>query len=319
MIKGSLNKFKYTSPDGLGYWFDGRIVEHSGIGMEPLKFIEDFGPQQDGSTVRDWRINPRVIQLEIFLEGDSCCETRGEQLAEIINVVRPNRGSNRSRNGWLSFLNDSQILVEIPVFYMQGLTGDYRYNGDIGRWQVSDAVQFYCPDPIWRESHKVVDLVTFEEGSCLGDCLGSSQIVGATDEFCIQSGVFTFFTINYEGTWDGDQIDIALAGRMAEPTIVNTTTGKTIQLDYIISEGQTVLIRIRPEFVTVSDEDGTNLIGSITSLSDLVDFVIESEGEITPTGLNNIIVYFLGGGATTYIELGYWTRHISAYGKPQCV
>lgn len=318
MIKGSLNKFIYTSPDGLQYWFDGRVIEHSGIGMEPLKFIEDFGPQQDGSTVRDWRINPRTISLEIFLEGDACCETRGEQLSTIINTIRPNRGSNRSKNGWLGFLNDSQVLVEIPVFYKQGLTGDYKYNGDVGRWQVSEAVQFYCSDPIWRVSKKNVELVTFEEGSCLGDCIGSSQIVGANDEFCVESGVFIFFTIDYSGTWDGDQIDIALSGLMAEPTIINNTTGKTIQLNYVIPDGETVLIQIRPEFVTVANNKGNNLIGSITSLSDLVDFVIESEGEISPDGLNYIVVYFLGAGSNTSVELGYWTRHISAYGKPQC-
>lgn len=310
MIKGSLNKFIYTSPDGLQYWFDGRVIEHSGIGMEPLKFIEDFGPQQDGSTVRDWRINPRTISLEIFLEGDACCETRGEQLATIINTIRPNRGSNRSKNGWLGFLNDSQVLVEIPVFYKQGLTGDYKYNGDVGRWQVSEAVQFYCSDPIWREKSKEVITVEFTEGACLGDCLGST--------FCITSGIITVFNIEYNGTWDGDQLDIYLAGPMSNIAIENTTTGKTIFLDYTIPDGNSVTISIRPEYVTVIDNNGNNLIGSINSLSDLVDFVLESEGEISPDGINNIIVTVTGTSASTVSEIGYWTRHISAYGKPQC-
>lgn len=307
---GSLNKFKYTSPDGISYWFDGRIVEHAGIGMEPLKFIEDFGPQQDGSTVRDWRINPRTIDINIFLEGDSCCETRGEQLANIINVIRPNRGSNRSRNGWLSFLNDSQILVEIPVFYMQGLTGDFNYNGDVGRWQVADAVRFYCPDPIWRESNKEVITVEFADGVCLGECLG--------DDFCLTSGIISIFNINYSGTWDGDQIDIFLRGPMSNIIIQNTTTNKSIYLNYTIPSGDAVTISIRPEYVTVVDNNGVNLIGSIGSLSDLVDFVLKPSGEITANGTNNIITTFTGSSANTISQIGYWTRHISVYGLPQC-
>lgn len=308
--KSTLNKFRYRSPDGLTYWFDGRLVSHTGIGLQPIKFIEDFGPQQDGSTIRDWRINPRTITLDIFLQGQECCQTRGEQLAEIINILRPNRGASREINGWLDFLNDSGILMEIPVHLSRGPSGDYNYNGDIGRWQVSDTVQFYAADPIWREFEKRVELVDFGTGSCLGDCLGA--------DFCIQSTSFTTFSISYGGTWDGDQIDIFLTGPMANVFIENATTGKIIQLNYTVPSGDSVLIQIRPEFVTVIDSNGTNLIGSISSISDLVDFVIESEGQITPDGVNSILVTQTGTNTNSSIEIGYWERHISAYGLPQC-
>ncbi len=307
---GTLNKFRYRSPDGLVYWFDGRIVSHSGIGLQPIKFIEDFGPQQDGSTVRDWRINPRTISLEIFLQGQECCQTRGEQLAEIINVIRPNRGTSREVNGWLDFLNDNQVLMEIPVHVSRGPSGDYNYNGEIGKWQVSDTVQFYAADPIWREFEKRVDVVDFGKGSCLGDCLG--------DTFCITPTTFTSFSIDYKGTWDGDQIDIFLTGPMANVRIEQVTTGKVIELNYVIPAGGSVLIQIRPEFVTVTNNDGLNLIGSITSISDLVDFVLESEGQITPDGTNSIIVTQSGTDVNSAISIGYWERHISAYGLPEC-
>jgi len=308
--KNTLNKFYYESPDGLRYYFDGRMVSHAGIGLQQIKFIEDFGPQQDGSTVRDWRINPRTIALEIFLQGDSCCQTRGEQLAELINIIRPNRGTSREVSGWLRFFNDASELMEIPVHVSRGPSGDFNYNAEIGKYQVADTVQFYAADPIWREFEKKNQVVDFGEGSCLGDCLG--------DDFCIISTTFTSFAITYGGTWDGDQIDIFLTGPMANIAITNSTTGKTIELNHVIAVGDSVLIQIRPEFVTVTDNNGNNLIGSITSISDLVDFVLVAEGQITSNGENLIIVTQTGVNSNSAIEIGYWERHISAYGLPQC-
>jgi len=145
MKRRGINQFYYESPDGLRYYFDGRLQGHSNLGIPPVKFIEDYGPQQDGTTVRDWRINPRTIELDIFLQGDYCCGTRGEQLAELINTIRPNRGATRDEPGWLRFFDDASVLMEIPVHVLQGPNGNYKYNGDVGLYQVADAVQFYAP------------------------------------------------------------------------------------------------------------------------------------------------------------------------------
>lgn len=317
-----INKFMYESPDGLRYWFEGRVTSHNNLGLTSLKFIEDYGPNQHGSTVRDWRMNARTITLEIFLQGDTCCGTRGEQLAELINIIRPNRGTTDDVNGWLRFLNDSNILVEIPVFVLQGPSGDFDYGGNVGKYQVLDSVQFYAFDPIWREYEKIVINVDLETDliSCLDNCLdysGSTTLSG----FCLvpTSYVNLEVDINYTGTWDADQIDIKLVGPMKNPIISNETTGKEIELEYDIPAGDYVIIRLRPEFVTVLDNNGNNLIGSITSISDLVDFVLKSPGSITPTGLNDLRVIAVESDVLqTQIEISYWTRHISAYGSPQC-
>lgn len=322
MVQRSLNQFYYESPDGFRYYFDGRIQSHSNTGLPPLKFIEDFGPQQDGSTVRDWRINPRTIEMDIFLQGDYCCGTRGEQLAEIINIIRPNRGTTRDVPGWLRFHNDNAVLMEIPVHVLRGPSGDYNYNGNVGRWQVSDAVQFYAADPIWREYAKrsIVVVLDTDTESCLDDCLDYTADADA-DSFCLVPTTFVNQTINvnYTGTWDGDQIDIYLTGPMENPIITNQTTGDTIELDYIIPSSDVVTITIRPEYVSVLDNNGNNLIGSITSISDLVDFVLKCPGEITPTGLNVLTIAALNSDInTTELRVDYWVRHISVYGNPQC-
>ena len=321
--KVALNRFYYESPDGLRYDFYGRIISHSNIGLLPLKFIEDFGPNQNGSTVRDWRINPRTITLEVFLQGDYCCGTRGEQLAELINIIRPNRGTTDDIPGWLRFFNDNGILVEIPVHVLKGPTGDFDYAGGIGNDQVLDAVQFYAADPIWRNYEVNTEIVDFSElESCLPMCLASSLL--STDGACLIASSYAnqTFYLDYDGTWDGDQITITIRGPLNNPVITNQTIDKTIELDYNIPTGDYVIITIRPEYVTVLDNNGNNLIGSITSISDLVDFVIKSPGSITPTGENIINVTGLQSSFEdpnpTTIQIDYWTRHISAYGSPEC-
>lgn len=317
----TFNHFYYESPDGLRYYFDGKLQAHAGLGLIPIKFIEDYGPQQDGTTVRDWRMNPRTIDLDIFLQGDNCCGTRGEQLAELINIIRPNRGTTRDVPGWLRFFNDGVILMEIPVHVIHGPSGDYKYNGDIGRYQVSDGVQFYAADPIWREYEVRSIVTTFEEvEGCLDTCLDFRDDADESS-FCLPmtSALLASIDVDYTGTWNGDQIDIVLYGPMENPIVQNVTQGTRIELLYTIPAGDYVTITIRPEYVLVEDNNGTNLIGSISNISDLVDFVFLSPGQVTPTGLNVITVFaFEPDLVESQIDISYWVRHISAYGNPQC-
>lgn len=364
-----LNRFHYESPDEQKYYFWNMLQGHSNIGNPPVKFIEDFGANQSGSTVRDWRINPRTITLEFFKEGASCCETRGEMLADIINKSRPNRGLTNDDPGYLRFLNDSEILMEIPTIVSNGLSGDFDYSGNVGKHQVSDNIQFYASDPIWREVGLLTETVGLDDITfCLGSMSVDIEVLyqACLDEFCLSSETVevdncltsdpypgieattvitgdlclasslsgiesegnsclpstSFFVkplaINYEGTWDGDQINIRLNGSMDNPTIYNTTLGTKIELTYFIPEGDYVDITIRPEYVIVEDNNGNNLIGSISSISDLVDFVVKSPGAITPTGLNEIFITAVEASSESSTEFSYWTRHISAYGNPQC-
>lgn len=318
-----LDKFYYESPDGLKYDFEAKIQAQSGLGIIPIKFIEDYGPQQDGSTLRDWRMNSRTIDLDIFLQADDCCNTRGEQLANLINIIRPNRGRSRDVPGWLRFYNDAIVLMEIPVHVLQGASGNYKYNGDVGRYQVSDGIQFYAADPIWREVDKQSILTTFEEvEACLDTCLDYSVLVdSSTNPFCLTftEALIQAIDVNYTGTWNGDQIDITLTGPMTNPIVYNLTQNTRIELLYAIKANETVTITIRPEYVTVKNNHDRNLIGTISSISDLVDFVLLSPGEVTPTGLNTLLVFAYDPDfEETQILIEYWTRHISAYGSPQC-
>jgi hypothetical protein len=353
-----MNRFHYLSPDGKKYHFWDMILSHSNLGLPALKFIEDSGPQQHGVNVRDWRINPRTISLEFWEDSATKCDTRGEILAKLINEIRPNRGKEISDNGWLRFYNDSYIMMEIPVFPLQGPTDSFKYTGNLSYRQVQDTIQFYAFDPIWREVDKQRILVSasdFSDNSCI---YNRSQLYWELDDgFFLDDGLFLdtenaqsfacLYSINnedaqedtlclnaysyiikrlsvpYGGTWVGDQIDITLTGPMSTPIITNETTNKKIQLNYVIRSNESVIITIRPEFTTVVNSAGQNLIGAISSISDLVDFNLATEGSLTEDGINSITISAISRSRTgdrpnAAIDFSYYTRHISAYGKPEC-
>lgn len=335
-------KFSYISPDGQTYHFWNMITDHSNLGIPPVKFIEDSGPQQHGVNVRDWRINPRTITLQFFKETDGLHQSRTEILHKIINKIRGNRGRSLNVPGWLRYVNDNWEMLEIPVFVLQGPRGDYNHTEGLLNNSASDSIQFYANDPIWREVRKRTILVngttrligTFcidstiveswnldeginlDEGSLLDD-FGFTTVSSTCIPGCLssQSYVLERIPVQYTGTWDGDQIDILLRGPMTQPTITNETLGRKIELNYIIEDEDYVIITIRPEFATVVNAAGDNLIATLSSISDLADFVFKCEGEVTPTGENIITVAAAEPDwDKTEIQIDYYVRHISAFG-----
>lgn len=337
----SLERFSYLSPDGLNYNFWNMITDHNNIGIPSIKFIEDSGPQQHGVNVRDWRMDPRTITLQFFKTADGLHKSRTELLSKLINRIRSNRGYSLNVPGWLRYVNDNWEMLEVPAFILQGPRGDYSHDSGIGNHSMSDSIQFYAPDPIWREVRKRTVIVngttriigTFcleqgfiggwllDSGLLLDDGLFLDQFVFTNESTCLpaclssQSFVLERFSIDYTGTWDGDQIDIYLRGPMSQPTITNLTTGRKIEMNYVIESDDYVIITIRPEFATVLNSGGDNLIGTISSISDLADFVLKSEGQVSPTGENVITVAAARPDWNqTEIQIDYYVRHISAFG-----
>lgn len=337
----SLERFSYVSPDGQKYNFWNMITKHSNLGIPSVKFIEDSGPQQHGVNVRDWRVGPRTITLQFFKTADGLHNSRTKLLHELIDKIRSNRGYSLNVPGWLRYVNDNWEMLEIPVFVLQGPRGDYDHGSGVDNYSMSDSIQFYAGDPIWRETRKRTILVngttrligTFcleagfegswklDSGLDLDSGLELDQFVFLNESACLpgclasQSYVIERIPVQYTGTWDGDQIDIYLRGPMTQPTITNLTTGNKIEVNYIIQEEDYVIITIRPEFATVVNANGDNLIATISSISDLADFVLKCRGQVTASGENIISVAAADPDwSKTEIQIDYYVRHISAFG-----
>lgn len=287
----------YQIPNGRKYYFytnSRGALNWTNFGHPQINFIEDRGPSQHGSTVRDWRAQPRTITIELF---DESCNGMQCSYAEIVDALRLTRSGYP---GYLRVLNQDSSLLEIPAYIQDGLTGGRDMGSGLSPKQMRDVVQLYCPDPIWRQVE--VQTVTAEPvptNSCMPLCLPA----------CLGSGIISE-TINicYTGSWDCDQITIVLTGALDSPVITNVTTGQVIELNYDISLGETVTITITPTSSSIVSSTAGNIIGSLTSNSDLAFFHLMAR-------TTNILTFEGANGIQdiTSIALSYYNRYLSVY------
>jgi len=288
----------YLAPDNTKlYFFEGKtraLQSWQNFGMPEINFIEDRGPNQHGTTVRDWRAQTRAITLEWFGQN---CDGRQCEYATVIEKIRPTFDNSP---GYLRIINQDTTLVEIPAWIRQGPGGNWSVDSGLRNLQVRDALQFHCADPIWREAvqQSVIAEIDIEDSClemCLPACLGTNLLSSEID-------------ICYNGSWPGDQITITIQGPLDAPTVTNETTGEVIQLNYNIAFDETVTIIILPESATVESSTNGNIIGTVTNVSDLVFF------KLAPRQVN--IITFGGANATegvSSIALDYYVRYLSAY------
>lgn len=304
-IKQPFKQIYYLAPDGTRfYMFDEKRAAQSwqNLGHPDITFIEDSGPNQHGTTVRDWRAQARTISLEYFDQG---CYGRQCLYSEVVNAIRLTR---QNQPGYLRIINQDTSLVEIPAWIQQGPKGNWNIQDGLGKDKIRPILQFYCNDPIWREVQQETLVLTLEEAGCIGynadigslemclpACLGTSLLSADVD-------------ICYNGTWPGDQITITIVGPADAPLITNVTTGKSIQLNYNIGSNETVTITILPESTSVTSNINGDIIGTVTNLSDLVNFQLE------PKSINNIEFFASNAiDGSTAMVFSYYIRHLSAY------
>jgi len=280
------------------------LLEWQDVGMPNINYIQDQGPFQNGVTVRDFRLQPRIITLTLYERGLKRNDFYKNE-ADIINKIRPNRSSTQAP-GRLLLIQPDNTEIEINARILEGPSGNWDGQGGIIPSDFREELRFFCADPVWRLTNATN--ITFEPetgDSCLDTCL---------DTCLVPALIAESQTIAYTGTWDGDQITITITGPLALPQINNNTTGKTIALNYTVSAGETVTITILPETATIVNNLGVNLLGVADNLSDLTTFVLATEGDLTPDGNNSIGAFGTDATVgTSQIVFSYFTRHISAF------
>lgn len=297
----------YTSPDGTQLaLFGGKrvILGWQDIGMPQLNYLTSRGPFQHGVTVRDFRLEPRVINITLYEKG---CERQDFWCneANLVSILRPNRSST-VQPGILLLVRPDNVEIEIPVHILEGPSGSWDGQGTLHVEDLQETLRFFCPDPVWRlPTQGTTSFTITADDSCLDNCL----------PFCLDGSLINASSvIAYLGTWDGDTLTIAITGPLLSPIIKNATTNQEIKFNYNIASGETVTISISPNLTTVTNNFGTNLIGTIDNISDLVTFFLATISDLTTTGNNTITVIGAGGvTGTTNITISYFIRHISAF------
>lgn len=310
---------QYIAPDGQVYRFDTHdkfLMSITGMGMSPLSYITQRGPFQHGETAIDYRLNKRVIQL-VHRRNECSRDGYWNIRADMVNLLRPNRQTIGDFSmGALRIIMPDGRTRDIDVIIEQGPVFAPRNPMQWDEWGFIETVRFVAHDPTFYDPTEVTEtwvlaasdqLVFNTVGGALDTLVFRKDGVG--DGLLFGAGVIDDdLTVNYTGTWLSFPT-IEIDGPMSGFIITNITTGEFIRLDYVIPAGEMVTITLEYGNKTVINDTGVNLIGTVTTDSDLSTFHIAPDPEATG-GVNTINV--LGGNTdgNTEVRLSYLTRYI---------
>jgi hypothetical protein len=296
---------RYIAPDGQVYDFDDQVDQWlltiNNQGMPPIEHITTRGVFQHGETWRDYRLRPRTIRLTHLRETGT--QDRADfwaARANILDSIRPNRGTTL---GALRKQLDDGTQRDIDVIISGGMTLPQEEIVGRGCWIVKDFIEFIAHNPVFYDPTEVTSTTTL---------LSAGDELQFPITFPIEFGgsvINTTVTITYAGTWSSFPT-IEIDGPLDDAIITNNSIGEKIELQYNIPLGETVTITLTPDSKTVVNDSGTNLIGVVTTNSDLATFRLEAD-PIASGGDNQIVI--TGGGANvsdTAVRIKYFTRYI---------
>ena len=308
MTKRLIEFDEYISPDGETYKFrnglDKFLISGSnGLGLPPIEYRTQRGPFQNGETPLSFNLKPRLITL---LHRYNNCNRQGywDNRAELLNVMRPNRQTGSFSTGTLRKKLPDGTKRDVSVFITDGL----QFDDNQAIWDefsVQDIVRFIAHDPIlYDPDEKSTEYTTIEETSLVFPfSFDTTNITFGV------SSIVTGSTLTYNGTWISYPT-ITITGPISFPVITNVSTDEVIELNYSISGSEIVTINLEYGNKTVTNQVDTNLIGYVSSNSDLSSFHLAPDPEVTD-GENVITV--TGGNivaGVSQFDVSYYEKYI---------
>ena len=115
-------------------------------------------------------------------------------------------------------------------------------------------------------------------------------------------------TVIYNGTFASFPV-IIMQGPLTQPRIDNITTGRKLEFTNTIDANRTVTVDLAFGNKTVEDDLGANLIGSLTTDSDLLDFALVPAPEAVG-GVNSLGVAAQLTDANSRITIKWFDKFI---------
>jgi hypothetical protein len=297
----------YITPDGVIYPLDNMkdralLFGVGGQGMPPIEYLMERGPHQHGETIRDYRLQPRVMQM-VYRKNGNSRQGHWDNRFDLLDVMRPNRQTSRGRPapGKLRKVLPNGAIRDIDVFIQQG--PDFEQSGEWDEWSFETVMRLIAPEPTFYAPQVVEIEVTPEAESELGYPAGYPVAYG-------EGGAFDqTFNLTYSGTWDAHPV-IYLTGPLTEVIIENLTTDEKLEFTYNIPAGRIVTVDLRYLHKTIINDLGVKLgTGVLTSDSDFGTFHLATHPE-APNGVNQIRIAGEGTIAVSQVQFSYHTRFI---------
>lgn len=286
--------------------FDGETLNFTGgvfairdwgnFGAPPTEFLTRRGYKQDGSTEIAYLLGDRDIPITLYRAATCDRQTYWDNRAELLNFLRPNR------NGPMVFtiLRPDGSLRSITVRANPGLTFPPTQQQD-NSWMIDQGIEFIAFNPLWYDT-AATELVM--------SSASQTQLVFPITfpiSFGTNNQQFTTGVITYTGTWK-EYPTIVLTGPYTTATITNETTGISIYMAVAIAAGEQRIITLTPGEQSVTDASGNNKFSDLGPLTDLVNFNLRPDPEVTD-GMQTITVTMVDGTGASAAELDYRARY----------
>lgn len=296
--KDYFDRTTYIAPDGLEFMLSSPVfvIQEDGLGMPPIEYVTERGPFQHGDTVKDYFLRPRVIQVILRQGGCSRLEYWNIR-ARLLDAVRPGRGpaiAPPMPGIFRKYLANGAVR-EWLVYTSEGPGFPARSDEAWDQWAIQDVVRFTAYDPIARDPRTV---------SATFATTGASGTFPITFPYTFIAGSGGQQTINYAGTFI-TYPTIFIAGPTTSPLITNITTGEHIQFTFTLAAGEYATADLSYGHKTVTKSDGSNLIGYVSSDSNLATF------HLNP-GTNVVQVLATGTSVASSVILTWYNRYIGA-------
>jgi hypothetical protein len=303
MLKKERIELQYIAADGtvidltyggLAYW-SGAV----GLGMSPIKRLNEQGPNQNGVTDLGFRLDQRSVGLSFILTGSSPEMVEAKQ-DKLYDLFKPR---NQSYSLRLKRVKEG-IVRQIDCHTLQGpdFSSDQETEGNCGPI-FRAAIQVYAPNPVFYDPNLLTQSFSLSGG-------GGAWTIPWAIPWAIGSATLDqSVNIVYDGQWEEFPI-ITIQGPITDAQITNQASGDILSfVGATISTGETYTIDLRPGRKSVIDALGVNQIAKLTDGSDLATWSLLPSPDVTG-GVNSIRVQGSGVSTVTQIYIQYYRRYI---------
>jgi hypothetical protein len=286
----------YIDPDGQEWFLTDRssgVVATACAGIAgPQPSLTAVNLPGGGGIAQFYRSTTRPIVVGLFVEAS----TQDDFLALMDRLARAfwNERRGEPAPGTLVVARPDGSSRQIPVICTDGADQSDDDRSKSGLTWSTFTLTFQALDPLWADAEATT--TEFAVYSVTGvPPMPPVQLAPA--------GLLGQTSITNEG--DADAYPVWTITGPGEPTITNTTTGRSFGLSVTLGSGETVTVDTRPTMQSAVDGDGDDRWG---------DLVKSSPRDLWPLvpGVNSLDLSMSGSGTGSKIALSYMRRWLRA-------
>ena len=270
------------------------ILSWQDIDHPPVTRLTEQGPNQQGDTDVDFRLQPRTFSMVLMVKSNQAWSDVWSARTSLINVFKASHTQLSLR-----FTFDSGAVRQIDCVVAGPMKMDR--DGTMGFTQKA-GIMFRAANPLFYDPTSQTLTLPGSSGNGFAVPLTVPMNVGL-------SAVATSLIVTNVGSWDAYPI-LVLAGPISNPVITNNASGDKLDFTGLtLSGGQYYTIDCRYDHKTIIDQASANQISKLVSGSSLTTFRLLADPD-APAGYNNISLTGTGVNQQTYLSVQYQPNYI---------